>query len=217
MSEILDNLIKRYPILNNEKDIIEQAFIMMMDCYRHDGKIFVAGNGGSAADSDHICGELMKSFRLKRRIPDDLRQRLVAIDSKIGEELADNLECALPAITLVSQAAFTTAYINDVGSDSIFAQKLYGLGKEGDLFLGISTSGNSKNVIQAALLAKAIGIKVIALTGRGGGELLKYSDICVRIPEEETYKVQELHLPIYHCWCMMLEEAFFGANNNEKT
>ena len=215
MNKILDDLIRRYPILTNEKDSIEKAFILLRDCYSHKGKVFIAGNGGSAADSEHICGELMKSFRLKRNIPDDLKTKLIELDSEMGGELANNLEGALPAITLVSQAAFTTAYINDVGSDSIFAQKLYGLGNEGDVFVGISTSGNSKNVIQAALLAKAIGIKVVSLTGKDGGELIKYSDICVRIPEEETYLVQELHLPIYHCLCMMLEEAFFGETKDE--
>lgn len=215
MNKILDDLICRYPVLEESKNAIWRGYTLMEECYRHKGKLLIAGNGGSASDSEHICGELMKSFRMKREIPQELRDRILEIDRQTGEEIADALECALPAIPLVSQAALNTAYINDVGSDGIFAQQLYGLGNEGDVFLGISTSGNSRNVVQAAILAKAIGMKVVALTGNTGGRMLGYSDVCVKVPEEETYKIQELHLPIYHCWCMMLEKAFFAEANNK--
>lgn len=210
MNDILDDLIKRYPALDREKDAIWQAYVVMKECYLNKGKLLVAGNGGSASDSEHICGELMKGFRLKRRISQELTEKLIGIDTEIGKELAENLEGSLPAIPLVSQAALSTAYINDVGSDGVFAQQIYGVGCEGDVFVGISTSGNSKNIVQAAVLAKAVDIKVIALTGQTGGKLLDYSDVCVKVPEMEAYKVQELHLPIYHCWCMMLEKDFFG-------
>ncbi len=214
MEKILDDLIRRYPVLSGEKAAIWQAYKLMEECYLCKGKLFVAGNGGSASDSEHLCGELMKSFQLQRRIPQELRLKLIEIDRDTGKELAESLEGALPAIPLVSQVALNTAYINDVGSDGIFAQQLYGLGCEGDVFVGISTSGNSKNIIQAAVLAKALGIKVIALTGQTRGKIVDYSDVCVKIPEVETYKIQELHLPIYHCWCMMLEERFFGSSNS---
>ncbi len=210
MRKILDDLIRRYPVLTDERDAIWHAYKIMEECYLHKGKLLIAGNGGSASDSEHICGELMKSFLLKRRLPQELREKLVEIDRDTGAELADNLACALPAIPLVSQAALSTAYINDVGSNGIFAQQVYGLGCEGDVFIGISTSGNSKNILQASVIAKAVGIKVIALTGQSGGKLLDYSDVCVKVPEKETFKIQELHLPIYHCWCMMLEKMFFG-------
>ena len=210
MRKILDDLIMRYPVLADERDAIWQAYEIMEECYLHKGKLLIAGNGGSASDSEHICGELMKSFLLKRRLPQELREKLVEIDRDAGEELAENLACALPAIPLVSQAALNTAYINDVGSNGIFAQQVFGLGCDGDVFIGISTSSNSKNIVQASVIAKAVGIKVIVLTGQSGGKLQNYSDVCVKAPETETFKIQELHLPIYHCWCMMLEERFFG-------
>lgn len=207
----INELISRYPILRDSKEAIVCAYQIMEACYSNDGKLLIAGNGGSAADCEHIAGELMKRFRLPRPVHSEFAQKLRQIDSVRGEKLACNLECSLMAIPLVAHEALTTAYINDVDGLGVFAQQLFGYGKKGDVFLGISTSGNSENIINAAVVAKAMGIKVIALTGAGGGQLAKVCDVAVKVPETETYKIQELHLPIYHCWCMMLEEHFFGA------
>ena len=153
----------------------------------------------------------MKKFKLNRPVSEVFAERLKCIDSEKGAALAENLECSLPAIPLVAHEALTTAYINDADGLGVFAQQLFGYGQMGDVFLGISTSGNSKNVINAAIVAHAADIKVIGLTGSHGGELSTFSDVAVKVPEVETYIVQELHLPIYHCWCLMLEEKFFGS------
>lgn len=206
----IKNLISRYPVLESvEKDIAE-AYLMLEDCYQQGGKLLIAGNGGSAADAEHIAGELMKRFRTPRPVSEEFAARLKDVDAVRGAELAKHLECSLMAIPLVAHEALTTAYINDVDALGVFAQQLFGYGKEGDIFLGISTSGNSENIINATVVARAKGIKVLGLTGAMGGELATVSDICVKAPETETYLIQELHLPIYHCWCMMLEEKFFG-------
>lgn len=209
LEEYINVLIERYPKLESVRQSIIDAYFVMEDCYKHDGKLLVAGNGGSAADSEHIAGELMKRFKVPRPVTNEYAERLKAIDPLIGKELAKNLERSLMAIPLVAHEALTTAYINDVDGLGVFAQQLFGLGREGDVFLGISTSGNSKNVMNAAVVAKASRIKVIGLTGSDGGMLAKVADVIVRAPEVETYMIQELHLPIYHCWCMMLEEHFF--------
>lgn len=206
----VDELTSRYPMLHDCREDMINAYQIMESCYKNGGKLLIAGNGGSAADCEHIAGELMKRFRLPRPVNKEFAQKLRQIDSMRGENLARNLECSLMAIPLVAHEALSTAYINDVDGLGVFAQQLFGYGKEGDVFLGISTSGNSENIINAAVVAKAMGIKTIALTGASGGELAKFCDAVVRVPETETYKVQELHLPIYHCWCMMLEEYFFG-------
>ena len=152
----------------------------------------------------------MKRFKTARPVPKEFAERLKAIDPVRGEELSNNLERGLMAIPLVAHEALTTAYINDVDGLGVFAQQLYGFGREGDVFLGISTSGNSKNVMSAAIVAKALGIKIIGLTGRDGGELAKISDVTIIAPANETHIIQEMHLPIYHCLCLMLEEYFFG-------
>lgn len=206
----IDVLISRYPQLAPvRKDIINSYFIME-ECYKHDGKLLIAGNGGSAADSEHIAGELMKRFETPRSIPEDFGKKLIEIDPERGADLARNLERGLMAIPLVAHEAMTTAYINDVDGYGVFAQQLYGFGRPGDVFLGISTSGNSKNVLSATVVARALGIKVVGLTGKDGGELAKVSDAAVIVPESRTFMIQELHLPIYHCWCLMLESRFFG-------
>ncbi len=202
----ISDLIDRYPRLAPIEDDIYNAYALIRDCYKNDGKLLVAGNGGSAADSEHIVGELMKSFELPRPLPKEVKDRLAQVDNSMGRELADNLEEGLPAIALTTHEALTTAYANDVNGSLSVAQQLNGYGRKGDVFLGISTSGNSKNILYASVLAKAKGISVIALSGRDGGELKKYSDIDVIVPEHVTYKIQELHLPIYHCWCRMLEK-----------
>lgn len=207
----LDLLIQRYPALAGTKQSIQDAYFVLEDCYERGGKLLVAGNGGSAADSEHIAGELMKRFRIRRPVSAAYAQKLTAIDPVRGPVLARNLECSLMAIPLVAHEALTTAYINDVDGLGVFAQQLMGFGRSGDVFLGISTSGNSQNVLNATVVARASGIKVIGLTGASGGELAKVSDVAIRVPETETYMIQELHLPVYHCLCLMLEDHFFGG------
>lgn len=206
----IDLLIERYPELEACKQDIISAYFIMEECYENGGKLLVAGNGGSAADSEHIAGELMKRFRIQRPVSEEYAKKLIEIDPKRGPGLAKNLECSLMAIPLVAHEALTTAYINDVDGLGVFAQQLMGFGREGDVFLGISTSGNSKNILNATVVARASGLKVIGLTGSNGGELATVSDVTIKVPETETYMIQELHLPVYHCLCLMLEDRFFG-------
>lgn len=210
----IDVLIERYPQLLSVRGAIAEAYLLMEKCYEKGGKLLIAGNGGSAADSEHMAGELMKRFRMPRPVSPEFAEKLVRIDAQRGAALAANLERSLMAIPLVAHEALTTAYMNDVDASGVFAQQLLGYGRKGDVFLGISTSGNSENILNAAVVAHASGIKVIGLTGATGGELFKVSDIAVRAPEEETFMIQELHLPIYHCWCLMLEEHFFAGEEN---
>lgn len=206
----LQNLIDRYPSLSICKTDIYQAYKILEKCFLENKKLLVCGNGGSSSDSEHIVGELMKEFRLKRRIFGGQAQALKDVDTKMGQVLADNLQGALPAIALTNHSSLTTAYMNDAVPELIFAQQVNGYGVAGDGFLGISTSGNSRNVLFAAVTAKAKGLKIIGLTGQNENNLMKYSDVCIRVPETETYKIQELHLPVYHCLCLMLEDRFFG-------
>ena len=206
----IDLLMKRYPILKECRQSIVDAYLIMEDCYKHDGKLLIAGNGGSAADSEHIAGELMKRFKTPRPVTNAFKEKLKAVDPVRGANLAKNLERSLMAIPLVAHEALSTAYMNDVDGLGVFAQQLFGFGRFGDVFLGISTSGNSKNIMSATVVARALGIKVIALTGAQGGELASVADVAVKVPESETYMIQELHLPVYHCWCLMLEDKFFS-------
>ncbi|MCR5108296.1 MAG: SIS domain-containing protein [Lachnospiraceae bacterium] len=205
----IDILTERYPALRYAEKTIWEAYLVMKECFEKDGKLLVAGNGGSAADAEHITGELMKRFKTPRPISKELSDKLMKIDGDIGRRLSQNLERSLMTIPLTAHEALTTAYINDADGYGVFAQQLFGYGRKGDVFLAISTSGNSSNILNAAVLARALDIKVIALTGESGGKLLDHSDVCVRVPEKETYMVQELHLPVYHTWCLMLEEHFF--------
>ena len=208
----VDLLITRYPRLEVCRGDVLKAYELMEECYEHDGKLLIAGNGGSAADSEHIAGELMKRFKTPRPVPAAFAEKLKSIAAERGEGLSKNLERSLMAIPLVAHESLTTAYINDVDGLGVFAQQLYGFGREGDVFLGISTSGNSKNVMSATVVARALGIKVIGLTGKSGGELAEIADVAIRVPEDETYMIQEMHLPVYHCLCLMLEDRFFGEN-----
>lgn len=206
----LNTLIERYPVLKScEKDLTE-AYCLLRDSYKAGGKLLVAGNGGSAADAEHITGELMKSFKLKRPLPESLVEKLMQIHPEKGAYLSRTLEMPLTAIPLLGNDALNTAYINDVGGPGFFAQQLLGLGNAGDVFLGISTSGNSEDVLYAVVLAKAMDMKVIALTGDNGGKLKQLADVAICVPETETFIIQELHLPVYHCLCLMLENLFFG-------
>lgn len=205
----IDLLIERYPKLDTCIKSIEDAFILLRNCYEQGGKLLIAGNGGSAADAEHICGELMKSFKKPRPIPKNFAEKLEREDPVLGKDLSKELVQSLAAISLVSNEALMTAYMNDVGGPGLFAQQVYGFGRAGDVFLGISTSGESKNIVGATVVAKAMGIKIIALTGAGGGKLAEEADVVIKAPDTETYKIQEYHLPIYHCLCQMLEDYFF--------
>lgn len=206
----IDLLIERYPSLEPIKQELIDAYLIMEEAYSKGGKLLVAGNGGSAADSEHIVGELMKGFKMPRKMTSDFSEKLRAVDPELGDVLANNLQGALPAIALDGHPALTTAYMNDCEPLLCFAQQVNGFGKPEDVFLGISTSGNSKNILYAATVAKAKGMKVIGLTGAKDSKLMKYADVCVKATNTETYMIQELHLPIYHCWCLMLEDKFFG-------
>lgn len=208
----IDLLVARYPKLAAVRQEIIDAYLLMEESYENGGKLLIAGNGGSAADSEHIAGELMKRFKILRPVSKEYAEKLKEVDPIRGAELSKNLECSLMAIPLVAHEALTTAYINDVDGHGVFAQQLFGYGRKGDVFLGISTSGNSKNIMNATVVARASGIKVVGLTGAKGGELATVADVAVKAPETETYMIQELHLPIYHCWCLMLEDHFFGGD-----
>lgn len=206
----IDELARRYPQLTACKEQIREAYCMLEQLYANGGKLLVCGNGGSASDSEHIVGELMKEFKLKREVYKDQADALKSIDNELGTILAQHLQGALPAITLTGHSSLTTAFMNDCMPELVFAQQVNGYGTQGDILLAISTSGNSRNVLFAAVAAKSKGMKVIGLTGNRENKLSKLSDVCIQVPEAETYKIQELHLPVYHCLCMMLEEHFFG-------
>lgn len=207
--DILDDMFIRNPDLCTCKNSIEKAFSMMKRCYENGGKLLICGNGGSAADSEHIVGELMKGFLLKRKICSGDTKKIKILFPEDYEYLAGNLQGTLPAISLVSQSAISTAYINDVAADMVFAQQVYGYAKTGDVLIGLSTSGNSKNVIHAMKVAKAFGVGSIGLTGEDGGMMKGVCDCIICVPSKITPEVQEYHLPIYHALCAMIEYEFF--------
>ena len=184
----IQTLIDRYPKLIVCKDDIEKTYELLEDTYNMERKLLVCGNGGSASDSEHIVGELMKEFKLKRMVYANQAEAMKAIDPEMGATLAENLQGALPAICLTGHSSLTTAFMNDANADLVFAQQVNGYGKANDVFLGISTSGNSKNVCYAAITAKAKGLKVIGLTGSKESKLSKMADCCIRVPKTETYK-----------------------------
>ena len=206
----LNLLIERYPVLVPQRHSIEQAYFAIEECYRNGGKLLIAGNGGSAADAEHMVGELMKTFVLRRTIDAGFANELRKINAELGEVLAEKLYGALPAIALTGHHSLTTACINDGEPLLCFAQQVNGYGMPGDVFVGISTSGNSKNVLYAAIVAKAKGMKVIGLTGAKPSKLSEIADVCVKAPATEAYMIQEYHLPIYHALCLMVESAFFS-------
>ena len=189
----------RYPELECCKDDIEKALQLIIETYKNNGKILVCGNGGSASDSEHIVGELMKGFLLKRQVTDE----------RLSQEMRENLQGALPAISLNSQTALMTAFNNDLNPDFVFAQQVYGYAKANDLLIGISTSGNSENVLNAVKVANSMGVKSIVLTGKDGGKLKNLATVSICVPANETYKIQEYHLPVYHYLCAKVEEDFF--------
>ena len=207
--KILEELMERYPELKEQRDNILAVYKVLEESYVNGGQLLVAGNGGSAADSEHIVGELMKAFIKPRKMDTTLQDKLKSIDKNLGEVLADNLQGALPSIAVTGHVGLSTAYLNDCNPLLSFAQQVNGFGREGDVFLGISTSGNSENILYALVTAKAKGMKTIGLSGRDGGKMKEFCDEIIIVPEKETFKIQELHLPVYHALCLMLEERFF--------
>ena len=206
---MINELVNRYPVLAEIQDDIELVYKLIVECYENGGKVLIVGNGGSAADAEHIVGELMKGFIKERPISEDMKQALLEIDPVRGEALTKNLQGGLPAIALTAHTSLNTAFANDRDPVMSYAQQVNGYGNPGDVFLGISTSGNAENVMYAAVTAKAKGLKVLALTGKDGGKLAKIADASIVIPVQETYKIQELHLPVYHALCLMLEDHFY--------
>lgn len=208
--KILDELIARYPVLASAREEILAAYHLLADCFERGGKLLVGGNGGSAADAEHIAGELMKCFEKTRPLDESERAALTRADATYGTQLADMLVKTLPVISLTGHAALSTATMNDCDAVAIFAQQVWGYGARGDVLLAISTSGNAENLLLAATAARARGMKLLLLTGESGGKLKALADVTVHAPAARTYLVQELHLPIYHALCMMLEEHFFS-------
>lgn len=208
--DLLHTLVRRYPELTDCLADIQAAFDLLRATFQRGGKVLVCGNGGSAADSEHIVGELMKGYRLPRPLPDAARRRILETWPEEGTYLADHLQGALPAISLVSQSALISAYANDVAADMVYAQQVYGYGRPGDALIAISTSGNAANVLHAVQVSRALGLGTIGLTGRDGGRLKTVCDVTIRIPADSTPAIQERHLPIYHTLCALLEEAFFA-------
>jgi len=212
VNRILDKLYAKYPELRPAvSSDMEQAFATLRDSFRNGGQLLVCGNGGSAADAEHIAGELMKGFMLKRPVPDTFRAKLAEVDADAAGYIARHLQGALPVISLVSHTALSTAFANDNAPDLVFAQQVYGYGRPGDVLLGISTSGNSANVLHALRVAKAIGMKTIGLTGRTGGRMKSLCDTTICVPFDSTPDIQERHLPIYHALCILIEEEFFAS------
>ena len=207
----LDTLFSRYPALESCRTDIFAAAETICDAYRAGGKLMVCGNGGSAADAEHIVGELMKGFLKKRPLPEPLRGKMKAAFPEDADYLYQNLQGALPALSLVNQVGLGTAFANDQTPDLVFAQQVLGVGREGDVLLAISTSGNSKNVVFAVETARVLGLHTVALTGRSGGKLKGLTDVTVAVPDDETFRIQEFHLPVYHALCIAAEEEFFEA------
>lgn len=190
--KILEDLLFRYPMLEKQRDSILEVYKILESSYAAGGKLLIAGNGGSAADSEHIVGELMKAFIKPRKLDENLQSKLMAVDKKMGKVLSDNLQGALPAIAVTGHVGLSTAYLNDCNPLLSFAQQVNGYGNAGDVFFGISTSGNSENILYALVTAKAKGMKTIGLSGRDGGKMRELCDAIIIAPETETFKIQEL-------------------------
>ena len=204
----IKELVSRYPALENAAEAIDKVYIALKTCFVNDKTLFCAGNGGSGADSEHIVGELMKGFIRKRPLNE---VTAAAFRQRTGDAvLPERLQMGLRCISLLSHPALNTAFMNDVDSALIFAQQLFVLGRKGDAVIGISTSGNAENIYNLFKVAQVRGITSILLTGQNHGICEKFADLVIHVPEFETYKVQELHLPVYHCLCLMLEENFYG-------
>ena len=207
--DYIAQLIERYPVLASVEDEIRTAYQVLERAYTNHKKLLVGGNGGSCADAEHIVGELMKGFVKKREIPKTMQERLLGLDQELGKQLANGLQSSLRAIAITGHAGLSTAFANDVDSEMTYAQQVNGYGDEGDVLLAISTSGNSKNLIYAALTARAKDMPVVLLSGKDGGKLRAIADVSIVVPNQKTYQIQELHLPIYHALCLELEDKFF--------
>lgn len=207
---LLKELIERYPELSPVENEISKAAECIITCYQEERKVLVCGNGGSCSDSDHIVGELMKGFERKRPVGEDMKKQLVSVAGERGEYLSEKLQQGLPAISLTAHTALITAVANDTDADLIFAQQVVGYGNTGDVLIGISSSGNSQNVLDAIIAAKAKGMVVIGLTGETGGKMKSYCDILINVSGRRTAFVQELQLPVYHTICLLVEDFFFG-------
>ena len=212
VEKMLEDLVVRNPELGAAKKDISKAFELLKSSYENHGKLLICGNGGSAADSDHIVGELMKRFSIPRAIPEELKTKLESNFGEQGKYMASKLEGSLPAISLNAHNALSSAFANDVDAELIYAQQVVGYGNKEDVLIGISTSGNAKNVVAAMIVAKAKGMKVLGLVGRDGGEFNKYCDVLINVGGNCTPQIQELHLPVYHVLCQTLEYHFFGKS-----
>lgn len=206
----LDKLTEKYPVLKECREDIYKAFEILKKTYESGGQLLVCGNGGSGADSEHIVGELMKEFGRKRPLSKAEEEKLIAASPENGALLAQHLQGSLPAIPLTGSIALSTAFANDAVPELVFAQQVYGYGTPESTLLGISTSGNSKNVIYALDTAKTKKMATVGMTGKSGGKMKELCDVCICVPSESTPDIQELHLPVYHCLCRMIEEEFFG-------
>ncbi|MBQ7395788.1 MAG: SIS domain-containing protein [Lentisphaeria bacterium] len=210
MSRWIDEALRRYPALEVVRPKLEEMVCRTVEMYRNGGTFFVAGNGGSAADADHICGELLKGFKSLRPLPAEELDKWQQLFGEEAREKAAKLQMGLPAVSLLSHPGFISAFGNDVDGSLAFAQQLLALGKKGDIFLGISTGGGAENIKYAFMAAKTAGIFTILLTGNKHGICEKYADLVIDVPESETFKIQELHLPVYHAFCLEVEDAIFG-------
>jgi D-sedoheptulose 7-phosphate isomerase len=211
---LLDELIRNYPELSELRDSIDKVSGIIVKCYTAGGKLLICGNGGSSSDSCHIAGELMKSFERERPLDVSLKNRLADISADRGKYLADKLEHGLPAISLSAHSSLITAICNDIDPQLIFAQQILGYGEEKDILLAISTSGNSENIIDACITARAMNMTVVGMTGRSGGKMKEYCDILINVPREKTASVQEIQLPVYHTICRIVEEYFYGGEQD---
>ena len=207
---ILQEMLRRYKQLEPLEGVIEKAAETIVNTYKNGGKVLVCGNGGSCSDADHIVGELMKSFEGRRPLSQPLQEKLKQLSPETGAMLAEKLQQGLPAISLTVHSALITAIANDISGEVIYAQQVVGFGNAGDVLIGLSTSGNSQNVIDAMIVAKAKGMTTIGMTGETGGKMKEWCDILLNVPERRTAYVQELHLPVYHAICMMIETEIFG-------
>ncbi|MFN8472459.1 MAG: SIS domain-containing protein [Anaerolineae bacterium] len=212
MPDWIEQLGAKYPDLFPCLPDVERAYVTLRDAFAAGKKLLICGNGGSAADSEHIVGELMKGFYHNRPLPAATREALLAGDPEMGRVLAERLQGALPAISLVSQTALITAFANDVDPDLVFAQQVLGYGQRGDVLMGISTSGNSRNVLYALHTARALGMRTIGVTGQSGGRMPGFADVTIRVPATRTAEIQERHLAVYHALCAQLEEDLFAED-----
>ncbi|MCI2105452.1 MAG: SIS domain-containing protein [Intestinimonas sp.] len=209
---IISNLSRRYPALKSCESSVEAEAEVLLRCFTDGGKLLVCGNGGSASDSEHIVGELMKTFMLDRPLDTSMCEKLRTAYPEHAEKMIANLQRAVPAISLVSETALMTAYTNDNSAEMAFAQQVLSYGRPGDMLLAITTSGNSVNVLNAARIARVTGVEVLGLTGESGGKIKSLSDVCICVPSSITYQIQEYHLPIYHCLCACVENELFGTD-----